>query len=152
MEVSKAEELLDWSGSNCWFCGRRPPVHGMSRVVNMRKVVDVAGGGMKWLYSPVAVPRCAECRAGHVRVREAGIYPGLGSALVAFLFLLAFDMDGGLKLLLVLLTGAAVGGFFGVTAELPEGQKPDSAAASFTAVELMKEGGWMVTDSLPPAS
>lgn len=147
MEISKAEELLDWSGSNCWFCGRRPPVHGMSRVVNMRKVVDAEGGGMKWLYSPVAVPRCAECRAGHVRVREAGIYPGLGSALAAFLIMFALDMNGGLKVFLVLLTGAAVGGFFGVTAKLPEGQKPDSAAASYIAVKLMLDGGWMILDT-----
>jgi len=68
MEVSKEQERFDWLGSNCWFCGLRPPVHGMSRVVNMRKVVDGNDGGMNWLYSSVAVPCCAECRAGHARV------------------------------------------------------------------------------------
>jgi hypothetical protein len=150
MEVSKAEELLDWSGSNCWFCGRRPPVHGMSRLVYMRKVVDGEGGGMKWLYSSVAVPRCAECRAGHVRVNEAWLYPSLGAALVAFLIVFAIDMGGGAKAFVVLLAGAVVGVFVGATAELPEGQKSDATAASYTAVQLMLEGGWVITDSLPP--
>ena len=147
MEVSRAEELLDWSGSNCWFCGRRPPVHGMSRVVNMRKVVDVEGGGMKWLYSPVAVPRCAECHAGHMHVSQAGIYPAFGSALAAFLIMFPFDMNGGFKVFLVFVVGAVVGVFFGAKAALPEGQKPDAAAASYTAVKLMLDGGWMITDT-----
>lgn len=59
----------------------------------------------------------------------------------------AIDMDGGLKVFLVLLAGAAVGGFFGVTAKLPEGQKSDSAAASCTSVQLMLDGGWMIIDT-----
>lgn len=150
MGKSKDEERLDWLGANCWFCGQRPPVHGMSREVNMRKTVDGEGGGEKWLLSSVSVPRCAECHAGHRRVTRFGISVCLGGMLAAFLIVVVWspiEMAGWLKAILVFLAAAPGGILIGGTSGLPKGQKPETAAESFSGVELMKQGGWMLDDT-----
>jgi len=151
MAISKEEELLDWQGSKCWFCDRRPPVHGMSKVVIMRKVQYGADGGMKWLCSSVAVPCCAACRAGQERARRILLYSVFGPALAMSLIMALWGPDDfWVKAFLVFVAGGA-GGLFGGSARLPAGQKPESEAASFKAVQTMLEGGWAIMDTPPPA-
>lgn len=149
MDVSEDQELLDWLGEPCWFCGQRPPAHGLSRVVKMLKATGGAGGGLEMLHSSVAVPRCAECDAGHKRVNMIAFAVCGAGALAVFLVVVAWspiNMPGWLKAVLVLF-GAGPGGFLiGGTAGLPPGQKPETAAASFTGVEAMKKNGWGIDD------
>lgn len=150
MDVSKEQELLDWGSSNCWFCGQRPPAHGLSRPVKMLKAQAGEGGGMSFLHSSVAVPRCAECYAGHQRVNRIAFAAVAGGALVVFLVVVVWnpiEMAGWLKGVLILL-GAGPGGLLiGGTGGLPAGQKPEAAAVGFKAVKEMERGGWRIDDA-----
>lgn len=141
--------MLDWLGGSCWFCGQRPPAHGASRVVKMLKATAGEGGGMRMLHSAVAVPRCAECLAGHGRVNRIAFAACLAGALAVFMIVVVwspFEMAGWLKAVLVIV-GAGPGGILiGGTAGLPVGQKPETAAASYAGVEEMKKGGWIIDD------
>jgi hypothetical protein len=100
LDVGKEQELLDWMGASCWFCGERPPVHGMSRIVKLNKGAAAAGGGMSILHSAVAVPRCAGCLAGHERVNGIAFAICGAGAIAAFLILVVWspiDVAGWLK-------------------------------------------------------
>lgn len=149
MKIHQDEEELDWQGGDCWFCGRRPPVHGKSYFVKMKKFTDAPGGGVRILRSSVAVPRCAECEAGHLRVSDVMFKGVLGGGLAVFLVVVVwdpFEMSGGLQAFLVLV-GFLLGGlFFGSNAKLPQGQKSVSTAEVYMAVEEMKRGGWIKDD------
>lgn len=155
MDVGREQELLDWLGSSCWFCGERPPVHGISRVVKLIKGTAGASGGTSIIHSAVAVPRCAECLAGHGLVNRIAFAACAGGALAAFLIFVVWspiDFAGWLKAVLVLLAAGPGGMLMAGTLGLPEGQKPETAAATYTGVEAMKRGGWGIDDALlrPP--
>jgi len=122
----------------------------MSRVVNMRKAQYGTDGGMRWLYSSVAVPCCAVCRAGQERSQRILLYAIFGPALAMILIMAVWGpSDFWVKAFFVVLSGGA-GGLLGGSAQLPAGQKPDSAAASYKAVQLMLDGGWEIMDTPPP--
>lgn len=153
MAISKEEELLDWSGSNCWFCGRLPPVHGKSVQVHMRKMKYGTDGSMGWLYTTVAVPRCSNCCDGHGRVIERSMYGAFGGGLATFVILALWAPGGmgtGFKVFLALVA-AGIGGFLMAEfTDLPDGQKPSSAGVSFISVQLMLKEDWILTDTPGP--
>ena len=153
MEIVRDQELLDWRGATlCWFCEARPPVHGKSSVVSMSKVTDGEGGRLRMLESTVMVPRCADCRSGHLRVMTIGLTVALLGAVAAFLVFVVWkpiEMPGwamGTLVFLGLAPGCVmIGGAFG----LPAGQKPERDAETFSSVLEMKRGGWEIKGSTP---
>lgn len=145
MNIARDEEELDWMGGNCWFCGQRPPAHGKSCFVKMKKFADGPGNTVKILRSQVAVPRCPECAAGHTRQIKIALNAGCAGVVAVFLVVVVWhpiEMSGWLKALLVFLGFLPGALFIGGTAGLPEGQKPQSTAEGHRAVEAMRAGGW----------
>ena len=149
MRMIADEEDLDWMGQNCWFCNQRPPVRGKSRAVKLKKFADGAGSSVRILRCSVSVPRCDPCAAGHLRVSSKATDIGFAGMLAVFLVVVVWrpiEMPWWAKALLVLagfLPGAAM---LGGTSGLPPGQKPESEADAFMAVERLKRDGWMKDD------
>lgn len=150
MNIPADEEELDWMGGNCWFCGQHRPVHGKSRLVKMKRFTDGPGDSVKILRTVVAVPRCAECAAVHLRVISSAMNVAFGGAALVFLVVVVWnpiEMSGWLKAILVL--AGLLPGLLrtGGTSSLPPGWKPESAAEAHPAVEAMRQGGWMKDDA-----
>lgn len=146
MDVTPEQELLDWMGSDCWFCRQRSPEHGRSRVVKLRKTVGGdEPGSVKVLYSEVAVPRCAACAAGHERAGNLAIGSmGVGMGLMFVLAVLwnPFALGGWLSALAVVVGGIPGMLMMNWGAGLSPNQLPDEAALKFKAVVAMRNGGW----------
>lgn len=132
-------------GQNCWFCNQRPPVHGKSCPVKLKKFADGAGSNVRILRCSVSVPRCEQCAAGHLRASSKAIGLGLAGALVVFLVVVVWqpiEMPWWVMALLVLagfLPGATM-------CDSTPGQRPELDAEAFMAVELLKRDGWMKDD------
>ena len=149
METAKDEEHLDWMGSDCWFCGQRPPAAGKSRHVKLKKFTDGPGTSVGVLRTTVAVPRCDECWQAHAAAQGRALWLAFWGALAVLLMVVVWnpiELPWWAKVALVFvgfLPGATqVGGTLG----LRPGQKPESAAEGLKAVEAMKAGGWLQDD------
>ncbi|MGE0713433.1 MAG: hypothetical protein AB7N76_19920 [Planctomycetota bacterium] len=149
MEIARDEEQLDWMGSDCWFCGQRPPAAGKSREVKLKKYGEGPGASVSVLRTTVSVPRCAECWQAHRAATSRAVSLTFGGAALAFLVVVVWspiELPGWAKAALVfggLLPGATqLGGTLG----LAPGVKPESEAVGFKAVEAMKQGGWLEDD------
>lgn len=146
MQIPSDEEQLDWMGSDCWFCGQRPPAAGKSSQVKLKKFTDGPGGSVAVLRSSVSVPRCEPCYAAHLQGALRQGWASCGGAALVFLVVVVWspiELEGGLKALLVFLGLLPGPLLFGGSGSLPPGQKPESEAEAFRAVQALKDGGWL---------
>lgn len=150
MQIAADEERLDWMGQDCWFCSGRPPALGKSYRVKVKKYTDGPGGAPSVLRAEVAVPRCEECWRAQQRASSQSANLLLGGGALAFLVFVVWsplELPAWGKGLLVL-AGCLPGALrFGGAAGLPPGQRPESSARGFMAVQALEQQGWLPDDA-----